>query len=357
MEISCGNCSNSFPYSDFETSEPDIIECPGCRVRVRLKATSAVTEYGAELYGQELQILEPAPALIVAAGKQSQYAWEEFFNGNIANSHTRRAYKRAVTQLLDYVASQELSLLDISPAVLREYFDNQLKVSLSSKKQILAGLRHFFDYQVMRHAMLLNPALSIRLERMEYRKGKTRPLAPNEARMAIEALELKSPIDLRDRVILGLLTYTACRIGALTKINLDDFEKDGSKFFINMKEKNGKLQRVPVRLEVREWIEEYLNLTGIEKGALLRAFSGRQFKIQGALSESALHKTVKKRLNAAGLGDKSAHSFRAGAATELLSQGVSQEDVQLLLGHADPRTTQLYDHSKKEISQNIVERI
>ena len=52
-----------------------------------------------------------------------------------------------------------------------------------------------------------------------------------------------------------------------------------------------------------------------------------------------------------------AHSFRATTATALLEQGVPIEDVQELLGHADPRTTKLYDHTKREVTRNIVERI
>ena len=76
-----------------------------------------------------------------------------------------------------------------------------------------------------------------------------------------------------------------------------------------------------------------------------------------AISLSSLQKIVKSILSNVVLVNHSAHSFIAGAATTLLDQAVPQEDVQNLLGHSDPRTTQLYDHSKKQISQNLVERI
>ena len=67
---------------------------------------------------------------------------------------------------------------------------------------------------------------------------------------------------------------------------------------------------------------------------------------------------LKRRLKQAKLPDNlSCHSFRATTATDLLSQGISLEDVQYLLGHADPRTTRLYDRRKKEVTRNIVERI
>jgi integrase/recombinase XerD len=53
----------------------------------------------------------------------------------------------------------------------------------------------------------------------------------------------------------------------------------------------------------------------------------------------------------------SPHSFRVAAITDLLTQGVPLEDVQYLAGHAEPRTTGLYDRRQKKVTRNIVERI
>ena len=67
---------------------------------------------------------------------------------------------------------------------------------------------------------------------------------------------------------------------------------------------------------------------------------------------------VKRRLEDAGLpGVLSPHSFRVTTITDLLEQGLPLEDVQRLAGHADPRTTRLYDRRQKKITRNIVERI
>src|SRR5204863_3316679 len=67
---------------------------------------------------------------------------------------------------------------------------------------------------------------------------------------------------------------------------------------------------------------------------------------------------VKRRLKDAGLPTRlSPHSFRVTTITDLLEQGVPLEDVQRLAGHADPRTTRLYDRRQKKITRNIVERI
>jgi len=67
---------------------------------------------------------------------------------------------------------------------------------------------------------------------------------------------------------------------------------------------------------------------------------------------------IKRRLKDAGMPTiLTCHSFRATTATDLLEQGVPIEDVQSLLGHADPRTTQLYDRRDRKVTRNIVERI
>ena len=60
----------------------------------------------------------------------------------------------------------------------------------------------------------------------------------------------------------------------------------------------------------------------------------------------------------AGLRDElSAHSFRVAVLTDLIDQGVPIEDVQELAGHADARTTKLYDRTKRKVTRNLVERI
>jgi integrase/recombinase XerD len=67
---------------------------------------------------------------------------------------------------------------------------------------------------------------------------------------------------------------------------------------------------------------------------------------------------VKRRLKDAGLPMHfSPHSFRVTTVTDLLAQGVPLEDVQFLAGHADPRTTRLYDRRQRRVTRNIVERI
>jgi site-specific recombinase XerD len=80
--------------------------------------------------------------------------------------------------------------------------------------------------------------------------------------------------------------------------------------------------------------------------------------IANPMSGVDIWRLVKCRLKAAELPMIfSPHSFRSCGATDLLSQGTPLEDVQYLLGHADARTTRLYDRRQKRVTRNIVERI
>lgn len=77
-----------------------------------------------------------------------------------------------------------------------------------------------------------------------------------------------------------------------------------------------------------------------------------------ALSSNAAWKMVKRRCRVADLPDDiSPHSFRGTGITEFMNYGGALHEAQLMAGHADPSTTQCYDHSRKRISQNMFERV
>jgi site-specific recombinase XerD len=114
----------------------------------------------------------PLPQIILQASSSARFAWEEFFDAQLSNQHTRRAYKRAVTQFLLWCEAERLALHSITPGHVGRYVQS-LPVEISAKKQALAGIRKFFDLLVVRHAIVLNPALSVRGEKYQLVDGKT----------------------------------------------------------------------------------------------------------------------------------------------------------------------------------------
>lgn len=229
------------------------------------------------------------------------------------------------------------------------------------KKLHLAALRHFFDKAVERHAIMLNPALSVRGPKLSIREGKTKGLGVKQARQLLASIDVSTPVGLRDRAVIATLIYTAARRGAVAKLKRQDFHSDGRQHYFQLDEKGGKQRTIPCREDLERFMEAYMAAVGPMEGgsALFRTMQGRTNAFtENAMSGEDILAMFKRRLKAAGLPDGfSCHSCRKATATNLLEQGVELADVQHFLGHADPRTTKLYDQRQLSVTRNIVERI
>jgi integrase/recombinase XerD len=307
-----------------------------------------------------MQAMSP-PAIVTRAGTSGQFAWDEFFSGQLRNRHTRAAYLYAVKTFLAWVEPKEPDLARITPGLMGWYFDEQ-KLAIPSKKLHLSALRRFFDLLVQRHVIVLNPALSVRTERYQTSEGKTPEITTEQARKLLHSIELRLIGDFRDKAVIATLVFTAARAGAISRLRIKDFVDEGGSYVLYFHEKGGKQRSIPVRHDLQILLLQYLDLVDSQRSNKdARLF--RTLKSSGRLSENALTgvdicRMVKRRLANAGLPPHiSPHSFRSCAATDLLTQGVPLEDVQYLLGHSDVRVTRLYDRRQRRVTRNIVERI
>lgn len=170
-------------------------------------------------------------------------------------------------------------------------------------------------------------------------------------------------VKLRDRAIVAILIYTASRAGAVATLKRGSFYHAGNQRMLHFDEKNDKSREIPVRHDLEKMISEYLDAAGLRTARKDTPLFRTAYKKTGQLTKTAMDvidicRMVKRRLKDAGLSSSlSPHSFRVTTITDLLEQGVPLEDVQRLAGHADPRTTRLYDRRDKKITHNIVERI
>ncbi len=302
------------------------------------------------------------PSIVKQAGDSARFAWEEFFYGRIRSEHTRRAYYRAVVRFMTWCEGQQIGLRQITPAHVGVYL-TQLNIATASKKQVLAALRHFFDGMTTRHAVALNPALSVRTERYSVLEGKTPEITVKQVRHLLQSIDTVKLVGLRDKCIIAILVYTAVRIGAVAKLRCHDFYDAGDQHFLHFVDKGGKSREIPVRHDLQILLLDYLqhsecDTTTIASALFKTAHRHAKQLSELAMTENDIGRMVKRRIKIAGLPSHlSAHSFRVATITDLLSQGVPLEDVQNLAGHADPRTTRLYDRRQRKITRNIVERI
>ena len=302
------------------------------------------------------------PELIRDAGGAARFAFEEFIHGQIRNPFTRKAYLHAVKRFSQWCTCRQLDLVRITPADVGRYLDS-MTVSAPTRKLHLDALRRFFDELVMRHVVILNPALSVRTERHQAVEGKTPEISIEHARRLLKCIDATHDIGRRDRAISGILIYTAARVGAVAKLRRMDFYKAGEQYCLRFHEKNGKVREIPVRHDLSLAILEYLEHSGLQyalpASPLFRTTVRKSRRLtQNLMTADDMGRMMKRRLSDAGLSTRlSPHSFRVTTITDLLEQGVPLADVQYLAGHADPRTTRLYDRRMQRVTRNIVERI
>jgi site-specific recombinase XerD len=256
------------------------------------------------------------PLAIQAAGDSAKFAWEEFFYAKIRSEHTRRAYMRAVRFFLHWCELQAIGLTQISPAHVGLYLD-RIHLATASKKQILAALRQFFDGMVTRHAIVLNPALSVRTERYTVVEGKTPEITVKQARLLLQSIDTTNSIGLRDKSIISILIYTAARIGAVSQLRICDLYDAGDQYCLHFVDKGGKSREIPVRHDLQRLLFDLLkerNQGRIDHSdlPLFTTFAGRtQVPTIRAMTANDIGRMVKRRMAAAGLPSRlSPHSFR-----------------------------------------------
>lgn len=305
--------------------------------------------------------------LVAAAGPAGRLVWEEFFIGQLRNRSTRTAYRRAVVRFLDWIGRRGVPLTEITPGMVGSYFDEH-PGSIPTRKLELAALRRFFDLLVNRHLVVLNPAASVRGEKYEVVEGKTPEISVEQARRLLASISTVTAVGRRDKAIIATLVFTAARAGAVAKLRRKHFVFDGVRYALKFEEKGGKAREIPAREDLRHLIQAYLlgsdaselrETESLPDTPLFRSADGRTGRLMAnGITGADICRIVKRRLKDAGLPERlSPHSFRVLTVTDLLAQGVALEDVQYLAGHADPRTTRLYDRRPKRVTRNLVERI
>ena len=124
-------------------------------------------------------------------------------------------------------------LTQIAPWHVGKYFEElAATTSIATRNQHLSALRHFFDGMVTRHAIVLNPALSVRGERYAAIEGKTPEISIDQARQLLASLDTTHVVGLRDRAILAILVYTSSS-GAVAQARRGNFHNAGQQWMLH----------------------------------------------------------------------------------------------------------------------------
>lgn len=305
------------------------------------------------------------PSILRLAGPEVIRNTEEFFNTAIRNDCTRLAYWAALRQFLGWCEGRGHSLLDILPQLVAEYFEEFTAegFSLATRRQHLSALRRFFDVLLVNGLVAQNPASPVHLEDLGTTAGTTPEIGISDARKLLASIDTSQVVGQRDLAALGVLAYTAVRAGAVSRLRRGDLREQDGQWILHFTEKRGRLLDIPVRQDLLQILFEYLEGAGLRDAAaetpFFRSAEGRTQTLTGKpFHANDLCRMMKRRLRDCGLPlYLSPHSIRVTAITDLLEQGVSLYSVQRLAGHADSRTTALYDRRPHNIAEQVVEKI
>ncbi len=203
----------------------------------------------------------------------------------------------------------------------------------------MAAIRMLFSWLTEKGVLAMNPAREVKTERFSRTEGKTPAFVDGEVQKLLDAVDASTHTGLRDRALLGVLAYTFARIGAVVNLKVEDYYPSGKRFLLRFKEKGGKEKELPVHHKLEELLDQYLKATGLEK------------EPESPLFPTSIGKQ-------AGLpAHYSPHSFRATGITNFLENDGTLEAAQRIAGHADSRTTKLYDRRGQKVLLEDMERI
>lgn len=313
---------------------------------------------------RDLAILESdnSPAILKRLGQRGFERFVEFFTVNIRNKNTRLAYGRAAGSFLRWCEENGIDdLATVQPIQVAAYIEElQETHSKPSVKQHLACIRMLFDWLLVGQVVYTNPAAAVRGPKHSVAVGSTPVLAAEEARTLLDSINTSQLIGLRDRALIGLMVYSFSRVEAAVSMTVEDFYQERKRWWVKLREKNGKVNKMPCHHNLQTYLEEYIEKAGITgKAPLFQSVAGKSDRLTGeALDRRNAWDMVKRRALAAGIGTNICnHSFRATGITEYLRNGGKVEVAQQMAGHSDPRTTKLYDRRNDEISLDEIERI
>jgi integrase/recombinase XerD len=219
-------------------------------------------------------------------------------------------------------------------------------IKASSQRRLHSALRRFYGWLLDQGHIATDPLLNIERPLRAERFPKT--LSEKNVEDLLAAPEVATPLGLRDRALFELLYATGLRVSELVGLKL--FELSLPDQVVRTTGKGDKQRLVPLGEVAAEWLARYLKEA---RPALLKQRTSDHVFVTvrgGGMTRQMAWNLIKKHGSAAGIAAAkiSPHVLRHAFATHLLNHGADLRVVQLLLGHADISTTQVYTHVARE---------
>ena len=271
------------------------------------------------------------------------------------SSNTQAAYRRDLSKLTSFAHAQNKEISSLEANDLAQFMRSLRKQGLSPRSvaRALVTVRGFYKFLIQDGFIKVDP--SANLEAPKTWQLLPRFLTSDEVERLLSAPDISSLAGLRDKAMLELLYATGLRVSEL--VNLKPSDLDLELGFIKIFGKGSKERAVPLGLTAIAWIKRYLacrerlSPSGKVSKTLFVSDQG------GSLSRQAAWRLIVSLGERAGIGHITPHLLRHSFATHLLENGADLRSVQMMLGHSDISTTQIYTHITNERLREIYKKL
>lgn len=269
--------------------------------------------------------------------------------------NTLIAYRTDLVGLQHWLQKAGVPLLRMNRAQLQQFLAWRVEQGARprSTARQLSSIRRFFRHAMREAWVTEDPTLRIEMPRL----GRPLPksLTENEVEALLRAPDVSNALGTRDRTMLEVLYATGLRVSELVALRLDQVNlRQG---VVRVMGKGNRERLVPLGEEAQHWLERYLG------GARLEILHQRQTATlfpthrSDHMTRQAFWHAIKRYAAKAGITKAlSPHTLRHAFATHLLNHGADLRVVQMLLGHSDVSTTQIYTHVARERLKEVHSR-
>ncbi|MDR7091055.1 MULTISPECIES: site-specific tyrosine recombinase XerD [Cellvibrio] len=286
--------------------------------------------------------LTPVPADMQLIAEYLDAIWME----KGLSDNTQESYRRDLAQFALWLNQQGQQLISADLALIQEYLNVRLQKKLSSRTsaRFLSCVRGFYRYLLRENRISENPVALVDNPKL------SRPLPKSLSETDVEALlaapDLSDPIGLRDRTMLEVLYACGLRVTELVELTMPQINLRQN--VVRVMGKGSKERLIPMGEEAAVWLVRYLR----EARPVLLNNMPDEVVFPSARAQPMTRQTFWYRIKhwamVAGIKKElSPHTLRHAFATHLLNHGADLRVVQLLLGHSDLSTTQIYTHVAK----------
>lgn len=257
------------------------------------------------------------------------------------------AYRTDLTIFAIWLQSRGSHLLGVNAESVQAYLAQRYQENINSRSiaRFLSCLRGFYRYQLRENRIAENPMALIKSPKLP--RALPKSLSEMDVDALLSAPDVEDPIGLRDKAMLEVLYACGLRVTELVSLRVSQVNQRQN--VIRTTGKGSKDRLVPLGYQASEWIERYLKesrpfLLGVQQSDVLFPSNRAQ-----EMTRQTFWYRIKYWADVAGINKPlSPHTLRHAFATHLLNHGADLRVVQLLLGHSDLSTTQIYTHIARE---------